>query len=276
MKNIRLIASDIDGTILPFGGRISDRTRAAVRRCREMGIRFVICSGRWYLYARKVAHDLGHEEELMIIANGGAVVQPDGTPLMERTVAPEDVRRAYGIMRNYNVMINAFVRDGIYRINTAALTGPFPGEKTYDADDRCRIVNDDVAAFEEKGLARPYYLEAYSDDFPLLSRLRGELMEAGLAVSSSFPRNIEVMSPGMGKGSAVRWLAEQMGVAREQCMAFGDNINDVRMLEAVGWPVAMGNAMPELKACARIIAPDAAEDGVASIIAKVVFGEEWT
>ena len=96
----------------------------------------------------------------------------------------------------------------------------------------------------------------------------------GVLTSSSSWRNLEIVSPGMGKSAALRWLAAKQGVTMAQCMAFGDHTNDRDMLEAVGWPVAMGNGAVELKAAARIIAPDAADDGVAWVIDKYVLGDE--
>lgn len=272
MMDIKLIASDIDGTILPNGGEISDETRRAVHLCAEHGIKFVISSGRWYASAKAVATDLNLEEGWMIIANGAAIVEPDGTPVKEWAVSKEDVKNAYAIMQRYDVMINAFVRNAIYRVNTQALKSPMPGMKSYLDGDDYRIVNDDRQAFESIGLIRPYKLEAYSDDFELLARLRVELVEAGLSVSSSFPRNLEIMSEGMGKGTALRWLADSIGASLDQCMAFGDNTNDLQMLEVAGWPVAVGNAVEEVKACARIIAPACADNGVARIIVDRVLG----
>ena len=111
-------------------------------------------------------------------------------------------------------------------------------------------------------------------DPDLLARLSRKLTEAGLNCTSSVSTNIEIMSAQAGKGFAVEWLAEHIGATREQTMAFGDNTNDIQMLEAVGWPVAVGNAVPELKAAARLIAPDCDQDGVARTIACIAFGRE--
>ncbi len=105
-------------------------------------------------------------------------------------------------------------------------------------------------------------------------KLTEELTEAGLSVSSSVPTDIEIMSHNAGKGSTVKWLANHIGATFDQTMAFGDNTNDLQMLQSVAWPVAMGNAVEELKAAARIIAPHCAENGVAKTIAKYVFGRE--
>lgn len=269
---IRFIASDVDGTILPRGGEISERTRAAVRLCGEQGVPFVIASGRWYVSAKEIADRLELRDGYMIIANGGAVVDMVGKPLMEWVMSRDVARKAYEIIRRYDVMANSFVRNAVYRVNTAALKRPVHGLGDY-LGGAYHMVNDDRSLFESRGLTFPYKLEAYGDDPAVLAKLRAELVEAGFSVSSAYADNLEVMSAGCGKGAAVQWLASRLGIAREACMAFGDNLNDLSMLDAVGWPVAVENAVPELRAIARIIAPECAQDGVAQTIERALKGE---
>ena len=95
----------------------------------------------------------------------------------------------------------------------------------------------------------------------------------GYSLSSAYADNVEIMAPGCGKGTALRWLAGRLGVDPADCMAFGDNLNDLSMLEAAGWPVAVENAVDELKKAARMIAPCDADDGVAQIIERALRNE---
>ncbi|MBR1821778.1 MAG: HAD family phosphatase [Clostridia bacterium] len=272
MEDIRLIATDVDGTILPHGGKISEATRRAVRRCRAAGIPFVIASGRWIGALEDIVCAVGAEDQPLIVANGGAVVAPDGAILHEWTMDERDAWDAYGVLRKYDVMIVSYVRDAAYRLNTAAmpqLPGGYMGKRDY------RAVDDDVNAFEAEGLRGVYKLEAITEDRNVIARLRTELLEKTRAViTGAFWRNTEIQSPGMGKGTALRWLADSLGIPAGNCMAFGDNTNDVDMLEAVGWPVAMANGAERAKAAARIVAPADVGDGVAQTIFKYVFGEK--
>lgn len=268
---VRLIASDVDGTILPHGGAISERTRSAVQACAARGVPFVIASGRWFVAAKEIAGRLSLTGGCMIICSGGAVVDMDGTPLKEWTMPRGEAWRAYEILRRRDVMINAFVRDTVYRVNTGALKRPLRGLGSYFGG-AYRMVNDDRALLEARGLDAPYKLEAYGSDPGALAELRAELSEAGFGVTSSYIDNLEILPAGCGKGEALRWLAARMGVSCAECMAFGDNLNDLSLLEAAGWPVAVGNAVPELRAAARIVAPDCAEDGVAQVIERVLEG----
>ena len=272
MLDIKLIATDIDGTILPRGGEISPRTRAAAARCWARGIPFVIATGRWVGAIAGVQRDLGVEDRIAIVANGGAVIGPGGQLLKEWIMAESDCRRVYALLRPYPVMINSYVRNGLYRMNTWVLADRL---KKYVGEGDLRIVTDDEAAFLSDGMRNVYKMEALTEDRGLIAELRERLEATGLSVTSASPRNLEIMGPGMGKGTALRWLAEYLGVQPAQCMAFGDNINDLEMLRAAGWPVAMGNGVDAVKAAARIVAPKDTEDGVARVVFEQVLGEAW-
>lgn len=300
--SIRLIFSDIDGTILPAFRDISGRTRAAIRACGEKGIPFVICSGRWFAGVKDVADSAGVGQEggalaptsrsnsegfarrscdaaesrgaadhYIVIANGGAVVRPDGTPVCERFMPEELARKAAEILKKYPTAIHAYGRNSVYRLNSR-----LPGEQLrnildehFKDRDGCFCITDDEAAFD-RSLSAVYKIEAYIDAPGVLTAARPELEAAGLVVVSSHKDNLEILAPGMGKGAAVRWLTEHLGLRREETMAFGDNTNDLAMLEAVGWPVAVANAVDEVRAAAKIIAPSCEEDGVAQIIERIL------
>ena len=278
MLDIRLIASDIDGTLLPRGGAISERTRRAVQGCRERGIPFIISSGRWIGALEGVARQAGVVQQAgtegmpMIIANGAAVVGPDSETLQEWLMDDVDVRRAYEIMRGFGLQVNGYVRDALYCVNTRALVRQSTMIREYLGTGHARLVVDDEAAFEAEALHRAYKLEGLIEDPERIGAAREALRETGLVVTYSSPRNVEVMAAGVGKGVALRWLAGELGVPLADCMAFGDNDNDLDMLTAVGWPVVVSNGTDEAKAAARLIAPADAEDGVARIILEQVLG----
>ena len=271
MLDIRLVAADVDGTILPRGGSFSVNTKRAARRCIERGIPFVLDSGRWVGSLEGVMRDLGVEDQYAIAAGGGVVLAPDGSPLKEWTMRPADVESVYEVMRRFDVAINSYVRGGLYQLNTRAISRM---PRTYFGQRDYRVVHDDVAAFEREGLQNVYKLEAISENLDLIAELRRTLARETVSrISGAFKNNTEVASPGMGKGVALRWLAAFLGVAPEQCMAFGDNSNDLDMLRSVGWPVAVGNAIEAVKSRARIVAPPCDEDGVARTIFERVLGE---
>ena len=269
--SIRMIFSDVDGTIWPIGGRISDRTRGAVHAAQAAGIPFVIASGRWYVTAKQVADELGLTEGYMIVANGGAVVKMDGTLLRDWIMDPADAKRIYDVFSKYPVLRTSTVRDGFYALNVEG-DGRWAHDPGAYLFGNRRAVYGDQAEFERCGFINSYRLTC-AGAIEDLNAIREELAPFGYSLSSAYPDNLEVMGPGCGKGTALKWLAEYLGVDPADCMAFGDNTNDLEMLQAAGWPVAMDNAVDELKAAARIIAPDSADDGVAQVIDRVLRGE---
>lgn len=269
---IRMIATDIDGTLLPRGGAISDATRAAIRGCRARGIPFVIVSGRWIGALGDVVKQAGTGDQPLIIVNGSAVIGPDGDVLFERFMTAEDVQNVYAVLRRYDVQINSYVPNGLYCLNTRALKRRSSMLSGYMGVGN--LVVDDPARFEAEGLDRVYKLEGLTEDTAMMDQLRAELQGTGAVVTHSSWRNVEIMSRGMGKATALRWLAEHLGIDLADCMAFGDNDNDMDMLLAVGWPVAVGNATDELKRAACIIADDDVNDGVAKAVFQYVLGED--
>ena len=274
--DIKLIFSDIDGTILPHKGKVSPATVETVRACRERGVEFVIASGRWYPAALKVGEDqLGITDGYMIICNGGAVVKCDGSVLMEGGLSEEQARTAWTILKDEPVMVTCYVRGGIFRLRGHYLSKfRLPERGGYFYGGKYEIVDEDEEAFIASLSRRPYKLEAYADDEAILPAIRQRLEDAGLQVNSAFPFNLEIMAPGTGKGASVNWLTAHLGLTREQTMGFGDFTNDLPMLQNVGWPVAVGNALDEVKRACRIIAPACDQDGVARTIQKYVLGDE--
>ena len=268
-----MIATDVDGTILPRGGAISRATRRAVAGCRARGIPFVIVSGRWFGALDDVIRQADTADQPVIIVNGGAVLGPDGSVWYERFMDPCDVEAVYRVLRRFNVQINCYAPGALYCLNTAALNRPSSMIKGYLGSGR--LVLDDRAAFESEGLKRVYKLEGLTEDMALIAEVRRTLAEETEArVTYSSWRNVELMSRGMGKAAALGWLAERLNIDMARCMAFGDNANDMDMLLAAGWPVAVGNATKEVRDIARIVADDDVNDGVAKVIFKHVLGED--
>lgn len=270
MPDIRLIAADVDGTMLPRGGRISGSLKDAIARCRHRGIPFVIASGRWIGAMGDVIREAGTEGLPLIIANGAAILGGDGQPLKEWLLDEADARRVYEILRGFDVQINGYGRGVLYCLNTRALKRRSTMIDSYIGGEGHRLVLEDRDSFEAEGLPAAYKLEALSENPEIIGAVRSALRDVGLTVTHSSVRNVEIMAPGVNKGTALRSLTGSLNIPTEHCMAFGDNMNDYDLLKAAGWPVAMGNGEAALKQMARIVAPADVEDGVAKVILKYV------
>lgn len=271
MMNIRLIATDIDGTILPFGaGDVSPATKEAVRLCERKGVPFVIASGRWYVAAKRIVDALDIRDGYLVVADGGAVMTTGGSVLREWRMRPEQARRIHRISLHYDMMRIAFTPQGLYRVGGEVMGRELIPFRQYPGG--FEEINGDETAFLQRGLDAPYKLDFYSPDKTALKALRSELEAEGFTVVSSWPTNIEVMMPDTGKGHAVRWLAESLGIAPENVMVFGDHTNDLNLFRCAGWPVAVGNAVDALKDAARLVCESCDQDGVARTIQSVLGG----
>lgn len=274
MNGIRLIASDVDGTMLPRGGVISARLRRAIARCREAGIPFIIASGRWIGALGEVVARAGTAGQPMIICNGAVVVDAQGEPMREWLMDDPDARRVYDILRRHPVQINSYLRSALYCQNTWLLRRKSSMIQGYIGGGGYTLVLDQPERFEAEALRRVYKLEALSEDPGVILAVKRDLKGLDLAVTHSSGRNVEIMAPGVGKGAALKWLARRLDIPAAQCMAFGDNMNDWDLLSAVGWPVAMENGDPAIRRMARIVAPSDADDGVARVIESHVLEAE--
>lgn len=107
------------------------------------------------------------------------------------------------------------------------------------------------------------YWKDPADRDAILTALQGV---EDIEVTRSYPTNIEVMEAGTSKGTAMAWLCGHLGTSAASAIAFGDNLNDVSMLEAAGLGVAVANAEPEVRAAADVTCPSNDEDGVARTI----------
>lgn len=270
--DIRLISTDLDGTLLGEDRRVSEKNARALRACEARGIRVALVSGRCFESLAKTARDIGLCGPI-ISTNGTRVdASPDGPTIMEDVFSRRDADTLCALLMESGLYFVVYGRGVMYEMNL----GLHP-EETGDAK-MMRIANEtangchvDILADEnaalETGLNRTLKFIAYGVAPEQMEPMRRALEATGLcSVNSSWHDNLEVMPLGSGKGRALRVLTAHLGLVPEQVMAFGDNLNDLEMLLASGWPVAMGNAVPELKRAAKIIAPSNDRSGVGCVI----------
>lgn len=263
---IRLIASDIDDTLIPKGGRISAATKNALLRCEAAGIPVVLSSGRTFFGVRSVSKEIGLTGPV-ISANGGrADLSPEESPIFEDCIARDASLAVYKRLRDAGCFMTSYVGTRIYVMDETNGYGSTCCKRSEANKPDLSVITNDEERFFSEGTVNPYKYEAYSDDTLLLERLRAEFRDMGLSVSSAFPYNLEILAPGGGKGRALKAVAEKLGISRDEIIAFGDGSNDLTMLRYAGVGVAVGNAVDELKRAADRIAPDCADDGVAEIL----------
>ena len=264
---IKLIASDMDGTLLTTDKRLPQDFTPVVRALKEKGVSFCIASGRQYASLRRDLEELA--SDLIFIAENGALIMEHDEQLfieaLDACDLPAIVRAAEGLDQVYPVICRsnaALVDRSASEAFVAELRMYY--EQTFVVDDLAGICADfrDVCkvAFYDAGDAATHALPV------LLDRLG-----AHHAVILSGANWVDVMKPGVNKGRAMRMLQRLKGISPDECMAFGDYLNDLEMLQSVTESYAMENALDEIKRVSKHIAPRNDEDGVMCVV-KQRFG----
>ncbi len=266
---IRLIASDLDGTLVDSDLVLRPRTIAAVHASNALGVEMAIATGRMAKSARPFAETLGLTGP--IIAYQGALIRAMwghderlGRLLFHRPLTAAAAREALAWSTEHGLSAH------VNHLETFVLPASDPRADDYSAflGARAQLVPD-----LDSWIRRPVTKILAVADAPLPTRILPDARThfAGRAeVTVSHPEFLEFLAPGVSKGRAVIWLARRLGIPLEQTMAIGDQFNDLEMIEAVGHGVAMPSAPPEVRAVARYLAPPVVEEGAAQVIEALV------
>jgi Cof subfamily protein (haloacid dehalogenase superfamily) len=273
---IRLIATDIDGTLLNPQFQISPDDLFALRRAHDSGIEVVLVTGRRHTFAMPIAQELGFD--LWLISSNGAVTRSLAGETFHRDLMPRAVcRELIGGMQEFrgNTVLtfdketkgaivlehlddlSASIRRWLEK-NMAYIEFVVPIEKALTADPVQSMFCGSMARMSEALRT----LDAL-DMGNRITVLRTEYPNRDLSM-------IDVLNAGCSKGHALERWAAHRGFGREQVMAIGDNHNDVEMLEFAGYPVIMGNACEELRGRGWSVTLGNDQCGVAAAVAEVV------
>lgn len=259
---IKLIATDMDGTLLDSGKRLPADLPRVVRALKARGVRFAVASGRQYYALRRDLEPL--VPDILFIAENGALIMENDRQLFIDPLPSEEIGRILRAAQGLKGVYAAVCRAGSALVESSASEEFIYNMTMYYANtqvvdnliERCEGLQDVCkVAFYDEG-------DAATHELPVLSAVLSD----SLAVILSGESWVDVMKPGVNKGRAMSILLEQRGLAPEECMAFGDYLNDLELLQAVGESYAMENALPEIKRAARHIAPSNDEDGVLRVI----------
>lgn len=276
--DIRLIALDLDDTLLNSDKHISPRTEAALRRAADAGVEIVPASGRFYgAFPEEVKRlDFVH----YAIAINGAEIRGlrSGEAIARAELPMETALRVMEYLDTLPVIYDCYM-DGWgwmterlqkrapefapnihYLIMLREKRSPVPELKAF-----LRERGHDVQKIQ-------FFIKNAEDKPAVMAELARRFPE--VCVTSSVSNNIEINAPAANKGTALLSLAAHLGLDRAQTMSFGDQLNDLSMIEAAGTGVAMGNAAPELKAAADYVTADCNDDGVALAVEKFCNLEE--
>jgi Cof subfamily protein (haloacid dehalogenase superfamily) len=267
---IRLVALDIDGTLIGEDLLLRDGTVAAIRAARHRGVSVSLVTGRMSTSAIVFARKLGLTEP--IVAYQGALIRtlpPDGDERLGRILRhrPLAVEAAHEVVRWAQ---SVGLEPHVNHLERFVIRADDPRAEDYSSflGSRAEIVPDLLAWLRHpvsKILA--VSVEPMSEAILLDARRR---FAGRAAVTISHPRFLEFLAPGVSKAEGVRHLARRAGVSMANVLAIGDNFNDLEMLAAVGHGAAMPSAPGRVRAAARYVAPPLAEEGAAQLIERLV------
>ena len=261
MNQVQLISLDLDGTLLDPAGQITQASRDAIARARAAGVRVVINSGRSVAEAFQYAGEAGCDS-LVSALGGAAVADAASGRVLRRWDVPEDSgRRVLELCLGRDIELMIFAGEEIVLdpFSKASLERTFPSPVFHSR----AVVTDDPLAYLE---ARRLPLTKLHGDRPDRRLLDGLAALPGVQLTAANACDFELVAAGVDKGRALAMIALLYGVPLDRCAAVGDSDNDLAVLRAVGTPIAMGNAAPQVKAACRLTVPSNGEDGVAQAI----------
>lgn len=271
---IRLVALDLDGTVVGDDLIVPPRTKAAIQAAVARGVSVSIVTGRMATSAMVFARELGLRDP--IVAYQGALIRDIppaeeghlGRLLLHRPLEPEAAREA--IRWSRSIGLDAHVN----HLERFIVRTDDPRAEDYSAFLGGRaVLVDDLLAWLKKPVSKVIAVATEPIDEAVLHEARARF--AGRAdVTISHPRFLEFLRPGVTKGAALAWLARRARIPLSAALAVGDQFNDLEMIASVGHGAAMPHAPEPVLAAGRYIAPPLADHGVAQLIEELVLADD--
>lgn len=280
---IKVIASDMDGTLLNREHQVEEETFEAIKRAQDAGVRFILVTGRNYPEALRQLEGkpLGCD---YILGSGAEIRNAAGQPLLQTPLDAALCGRLLDELADVPVSICLFDETHDYRIGTEeeVMESLLEQLKLFHmtADDQeilqselyhqilSEMIRIETVRDVKPTELRVFKLVVFSTDQEMLAHVREKLEPyREIAISSSFPTNLEITNVLAQKGPVLKSYIEQLGYSMGEVMAIGDSMNDYSMLSMdFGMTVAMENAVPEIKAVSKYHTKSNQDGGVAYAI----------
>lgn len=268
----KLIAIDMDGTLLNDERQISPENYEAIQKARQNGVKIVLASGRPLVGFKRYLEELHliSEEDYVVAFNGAIVQSTGGNKIISKTtLGLEDYKELYELSKNLKVNIHALTEDTVIS----------PKDSKYTRlESEINLIHKNIIAVEEVPEDTAILKVMFIDDPEIIDEVVDKIPETisdkyTIVRSESF--FLEFLHKSVNKGTGVAALAEKLNIKQEEVICIGDAGNDMHMVKYAGLGVAMGNAFPELKRAASFITRTNDEHGVAHVINKFILnGEE--
>ncbi len=265
--DIKLVISDIDGTLVTRAKVLTIRARAAIQAMQAGGIAFTVASARPPAGLRDMVGKLGIDT-LVGAVNGGAIIRPDLTIVEQLAVPVQAVRTTVAMLRQQGIDAWLFTADKWF------LRDPNGAHVDHEAK-TIGLEPIVVTEFDEADLGRTLKIVAASHNHALLGECE-DIIQAALGGAALATRSqayyLDITNAGANKGGAVVRIARHLGIPLENVLTIGDGANDAPMFGVSGFSVAMGNASDAVKHAARAVTDSCEEEGFAKAIERYVLG----
>lgn len=263
---IKMVATDIDGTIVKWDTEISDNVKNCISNLCKNGIKVVLVTGRMHCATTHIAASLGLDTPI-VSYQGGLIKNQSGQTLYQQNLNCDYADKIIKWAKENDIHINLYIDDKLYVEKDNDFVRKYTDGK---------FVSYTVCPFSTLKIDNVNKILAI--DYNDVDRVTGWVKELHksfpeLYVVKSTPYFCEIGSPLARKSTGVEFLAKQWGIKKEEILTIGDQDNDIELLKAGGTAVAMGNATEELKKYADYITDSVENDGFAHAMEKFVFSE---
>jgi Cof subfamily protein (haloacid dehalogenase superfamily) len=270
MPEIRLVATDIDGSLANDAREIPPYSRRVLQTLVARAIPVAVVTGLNPWPARRYVEQI--DSRVIAIIQNGVFVMEQGQCSERRMVDPQVARESVALILECGYVPLVYGTDDVTRylpmtegmeVATRLIASrPYQPYQVVEAPEALLAVPVvQVSVCDTEQRVRALY--------PLLMKALGNRASVVLQPQPSHQAWVEVYHPEVRKAVALLALAARLGIAPEEIIYFGDSLNDLEVMRAVGYPVAMGNALPEVKAVAWRVAPSNNEEGVARVLAEL-------
>ena len=263
-SKIKLLALDIDDTLVHHAGKVSERNLRAIAAAREAGVYVTLATGRGYFGASRVVKELGLDT--YIVNYGGAMINDAKTGNVVFTTELENhlVQEIMAMADEMGLHSHLYQGDGV------VCSKPHPYVNKYvSLLDLPFVVDPELKNKVWRDVPKVRIITEPARVSQLLPIIEKHF-EGRVCVSASSPGFIEFNRLGANKGSAVAWIAEKLGIEKSEVAAIGDNTLDYEMIEYAGVGAVVENGNELLKKIADVIVPPCTEDGVAHFIENFI------
>ncbi len=263
----KLVVCDVDGTLVNDRKEVSPLTREAIELFRRQGGEFSLATGRIEKSVAVFCRDMAISVPV-ILYNGAKIYHPQTREVIRNLLlSPEEVNQAAAMMLDYPFDFIFYSGGEAYILRHSSAIGVYEkgdGFTCVVEPDISQILNREITKILMIGDNR--FFSDFREEFTSNPACRANLVQ-------SEPAYLEILPQGVNKGDALKVLADHLNLSLDEIICFGDNLNDLEMIQEAGIGVAMANGREEVRQVADIVAPTNNEDGVGTVLKSILEGK---